>query len=341
MSVLIEALRSAEAARTASGASLGTPSAPPLEVPRMHAAPRARRVGVIVAVGLLFALGLGWWWLQPAAIVVPAQPAAAPTRAAQATTNSTTSQAAAASDAVAAPAATPAAPATPSAARPVARPQRTAATRNEAPPPAAPAPAPAPLIERSAEPLPIEAAYRALRAGRFEEAQRLYEAVAASQPALADAWLGLASAREGRGDVAGAIAAYRRALQLEPDNAEALAALAELTSAGNPSAQASVLRAALARKPDAPSLHAALGRLLAAENRWSEARIAFEAAAALAPARAEYAFNLAVALDRLGEAQRAAALYESAAALAEREGALGVDPTAARARALELKAAKG
>jgi tetratricopeptide (TPR) repeat protein len=204
-----------------------------------------------------------------------------------------------------------------------------AAAKNETTPataaPASAAPA-APLVERSAPALPLEAAYRALREGRYDEAERLYQSVIAAQPGLADAWLGLAAAHEARSNVAGAIAAYRRALQLDPDNADALAALAELTAAGNSSAQASVLRAALARRPEAPSLHAALGRLLAAEGRWSEARGAFEAAAALAPTRAEHAFNLAVALDRLGEAARAAAN--------------GVDSAAARARARELTAPK-
>ncbi|MCS7100510.1 MAG: tetratricopeptide repeat protein, partial [Burkholderiaceae bacterium] len=95
-----------------------------------------------------------------------------------------------------------------------------------------------------------------------------------------------------------------------------------------------------ARRPDAPSLHAALGRLLASEERWSEARQAFESAYALAPQRADYAFNLAVASDRLGEVARARTLYERAAQLAERESAAGIDVEAARRRAAELAASR-
>jgi Flp pilus assembly protein TadD len=346
MSVLIEALRSAEAARGAAGIQTEAPPAPPLEAPRLHAAPRVRRLGAIAAVATAGALGVAWWWLQtetmapPPAAAVPAPQAqrSAPSEGPAEPSAPPATEGAAPADppvALVAPAPKPKARATPRA---------VAATRDEAAPaaatPASTAAAAAPLVERSGQPLPLEAAYRALREGRYEEAHRLYQTVIAAQPGLADAWLGLAAADEGRGDVAGAIAAYRRALQLDPDNAEALAALAELTAAGNPSAQASVLRAALARKPDAPSLHAALGRLLAAENRWSEARGAFEAAAALAPARAAYAFNLAVALDRLGDAARAAAWYERAAVLAEREGAAGVDAAAARARGQQLAALK-
>lgn len=344
MSVLIEALRSAEAARPSAATQTEAPPVAPREAPRVHAAARARRLGALAAAATAAALAVAWWWLQPATVAPPV--AAVPASPAQGESTPpgepTVASAPAASDVVAAP---PALPATRVAPAPKpkasATPHKVTVANETAPPTAAPppaAPAAAPIVERSAPALPLDAAYRALRAGRYDEAQRLYQHVVAAQPALADAWLGLAAAHEGRGEVGRAIAAYRRVLQLDPDNAEALAALAELTAAGNASAQASVLRAALARRPEAPSLHAALGRLLAAENRWSEARGAFEAAAALAPARAEYAFNLAVALDRLGESARAAALYERAATLAEREGANGVDAAAARARARALTA---
>lgn len=342
MSVLIEALRSAETARGSAGIQTETPPAPPLEAPRLHAAPRSRRLGAIAAAATAVALGVAWWWLQSETI---APPPAAAVPAPPAQEESTPSEVPTAPSAP--PATERAAPADPPVARVAPAPKAKAsgtphkvAVANETAPPAA-APAAAPMVERSAQPLPLQDAYLALRAGRYEEAQRLYQHVVAAQPGLADAWLGLAAAYEGRGEAGGAIAAYRRALQLDPDNADALAALAELTAAGNPSAQASVLRAALARRPEAPSLHAALGRLLAAEGRWSEARGAFEAAASLAPARAEYAFNLAVALDRLGESARAAALYERAATLAERDGANGVDVAAARARARALTANNG
>lgn len=347
MSVLIEALRSAEAARPSAATQTEAPPVAPREAPRVYAAARARRLGALAAAATAAALAVAWWGLQPAT-VAPPPVAAVPAPPAQ--EQSTPSEVPTAPSAP--PATESAAPADPPATRVApapkakasATPHKVAVANETAPPAAAPppaAPAAAPIVERSAPPLPLDAAYRALRAGRYEEAQRLYQHVVAAQPALADAWLGLAAAHEGRGEVGSAIAAYRRALQLDPDNAEALAALAELTAAGNASAQASVLRAALARRPEAPSLHAALGRLLAAENRWSEARGAFEAAAALAPTRAEYAFNLAVALDRLGESARAAALYERAATLAEREGANGVDAAAARERARALTATNG
>ncbi len=349
MSVLIEALRQAESARAAH-----TPAAETM-VPPLQAAVTARRparaayVGAGLAAALLAALAGAWWWLSslqrapaaPAAQAMP-EPIAAPAAAENIKPTAPAAQQSAASAPEAARSQEAAsAPKRPRAARALAHTATPPPAQAQASAGAAPSPSPPPAADKivaRGEPPVLEQAYRALHAGRYEEAYRLYESVLASQPNHPDALLGLAAAAEGRGEPARAIAAYRRVLQVDPDNADALAALAELTGAADPATQASVLRAAIARRPEAYSLHAALGRLLAAEGRHSEARVAFEAALALAPQRADYAFNLAVTWDRLGDAARARALYERAAALAERAPVTGFDPSVARTRAAQLAA---
>jgi tetratricopeptide (TPR) repeat protein len=351
MSVLIEALRQAESARAAH-----TPAAETV-VPPLQAAVAARRparaayLGAGLAAALLAALGSAWWWLSSAqrAPAAPATQAAPAPIAAPAAADSAEPMAPAAQQSAANAAEAPArsqevtsAPRRPRAVGALAHTPTPPPAQAQASAGAAPSPSPPPAADNivaRGEPPALEQAYRALQAGRYEEAYRLYESVLASQPNHPDALLGFAAVAEGRGEPARAIAAYRRVLQVDPDNADALAALAELTGAADPATQASVLRAAIARRPEAYSLHAALGRLLAAEGRHSEARVAFEAALALAPQRADYAFNLAVTWDRLGDAARARALYERAAALAERAPVAGFDPSVARARAAQLAAA--
>lgn len=354
MSVLIEALRNAEAARLR-GESQPAPMVAPLPAgaqSRLTGRPVfLLSSGIALTVGLL--LIAGWVYLQISPVPAPAATALSPTTqdGAPQLADSDSAQRAAEQ-----PAGGEALAAGRRAPRSVQAPRRSAGAaagnavaQSSAPvvavapsaaaPPMAPQAKQTPLIVATPPQEGVLAlAYQAWRAGNFAEAGRLYEQVLEQMPGHPDALLGLAAVAERLGEREAAIAGYRRVLQADPDNVEALAALAELTAAANSGAQASALRIALARRPDAPSLHAALGRLLASEARWSEARQAFEAAYALAPQRADYAFNLAVASDRLGEAARARALYERAAQLAEREPVAGVDVEAARRRAAELAA---
>lgn len=346
MSVLIEALRSAEAARVNTTPMPGDATAPR---PSFGSQPGSRRVRWIplaaLAVAALAAAG-GWLWIQTQSSGTPraeepfAEPAADTVAQPQAA-GADLAQAQPKADTVPAePTPAAAAPAAPAARRVVRRaPFAPVAAAPEAGAAAgaggaAPVP-PAAQIERS-PPADLQAAYAALRAGRHEEAQLLYARLAELHPYNADVLFGLAYLAEASGDRAAAATGYRRVLQADPEHADALAALAELTAGRDPSPQASVLRTALARRPDSPSLHAALGRLLAAEGRWSEARQAFGSASMLAPQRADYAFNLAVALDQLGDVESARAAYLRAAALAAADPRPVIDAAVAAARARTL-----
>lgn len=195
----------------------------------------------------------------------------------------------------------------------------------------------APAIHKATVLPPLAEAYAALAAGRLDEAERLYREAAALQPRHPDVLLGLAAAAERRGDRPAAAAAYARVLEIEPDHPVALAAVAELSGAGDAGVHESALRLALARQPAAASLHRALGRLLAQQSRWSEALQSFAAAWELEPHQPAYAYDLAVAYDRLRRAPQAAALYRRAAALAGDGAAAGFDTAAALARAATLE----
>lgn len=107
--------------------------------------------------------------------------------------------------------------------------------------------------------------------------------------------------RKGRGDVAGAMAAYIEALKRNPRSAAYLNDLGVLIeTSGNPALHVTLWQQ-LAALPDA---HAVvfyfLGNALRAAESFVEARAAFEQAVALEPTMAEAHNNLALVLGKLG-----------------------------------------
>jgi tetratricopeptide (TPR) repeat protein len=181
--------------------------------------------------------------------------------------------------------------------------------------------------------------YEALQADRLDEAEAHYTQALRLSPRHPDALLGLGAIAERRGDIAAAVAHYRRVLQVEPEHPVALAALAEHVGGADPLATESRLRSALAAQPQAAPLHFALGNRLAEEGRWSEAQQAYFQAHVLAPDNADYAFNLAVALDRLRKPTLAAEHYRRALALAAGGAPHAFDPAAAQRRLRAIEAA--
>lgn len=162
-------------------------------------------------------------------------------------------------------------------------------------------------------------AYNALLSGQRAEAKRLYSIVAERDPFNVDALLGLATLAANQGDLNAVERYYRRALELEPQNAAALAGLASIRQPGGPSE--SQIKFELARTPDSPHLHFALGNQLANQGRWDEAQQAYFDAFSLDAGNPDYAYNLAVSLDQLGQSKQAATYYRKALDLAKNRNA--------------------
>ena len=183
---------------------------------------------------------------------------------------------------------------------------------------------------------PLQDAYAALNQGQLDQAERLYRQALARQPRHPDALLGLASIAERRGLFEVAQRRYREVLHSDPGNPIALSAvLAGLQIDQLPAAE-SELRSALAQHPQHAALYFALGNVLAQRQRWSEAQQAYFEAANRAPSNPDYAFNLAVALDRLAKVELAARFYRQALQLAQtRPG--GFAPSAAERRLQQIE----
>ncbi len=172
------------------------------------------------------------------------------------------------------------------------------------------------VIVGSSTPSPLQAAYAALQAGDLPRARKLYEQVLATDAGQPDAHLGLALIAQSLQDRDSAMRHFRAVLTAIPDQPRAWSGLAELASDGELPALESKLRGLLATRPDS-ALNFALGNNLMRQSRWAEAQEQYFAASTAAPDNAEYRFNLAVALDRLGKREAAAGHYRQALQLAE------------------------
>lgn len=194
-------------------------------------------------------------------------------------------------------------------------------------------------VRRDSEPSSIERmvreAYGRYQANDFSGARTLYATVLQDEPDNIDALLGLGAVALREGDTAGAVQAHGRVLQLDPDNDTALAVLVGVNKTADLNAAESAINTLIRQSPDQPFLHFTLGNVYAAQGRWPEAQQAFFDAYRTEPGNPDYAMNLAVSLDRLGQRQPALDYYNTALRLAEQQPS-GFDPAAILARIQSL-----
>jgi len=300
-----------------------------LHLPRLTLVPAAALLAVIVALGYGMYLYLA---LQPTTLppppdaVAPAKPspalAAAPVLPGPAAQTAVRQQVRALPTLAAAgtgerDAARPAPPATPGA-------------RPEAPPASA-----IPVFRPDAHAALLGNAHAAYQSGQLDEAQRLYVQAAAVTRST-DALLGLAAIATARNREQDAAQYYREILERDPRNATAQGALLDLTGGPDSQADESRLKTLIDRDPS-PHLNQTLANLYAEQQRWPEAQNAYFEAFRGAPGNADYAFNLAVSLDMLGQQAAALSYYEKAIALG---GIHRFDRAQTEARIRHLKQAR-
>ncbi|MDH3288082.1 MAG: hypothetical protein OEP48_10225 [Betaproteobacteria bacterium] len=173
-----------------------------------------------------------------------------------------------------------------------------------------PAPAMNPLLPR---------AYAALQANRLAEAKNLYNQLLRAEPRSSDALLGLAAIATFEDDSEEATKRYLRILELDPRHALAQSGLIGLLGRADPIAAESRLKSLIAREPS-PYLYFTLGNLYADQSMWPAAQHAYFQAHHLEPTNPDYAYNLAVSLEHVGQPQVALRFYRRAAELAAAKG---------------------
>lgn len=179
----------------------------------------------------------------------------------------------------------------------------------------------------------IAAGYGAYQRGDLAGARASYQDALREDPNSRDALLGLAAVSVRAGDAGQAASYYARLLEMDPNDADALAGVASLRSDG--AGSESRLRQALSRNPESGPALFALGNLYARQGRWQEAQQHYFRAYTAAPQNPDYAFNLAVGLDRLNQGRLALGYYQKALALAG-DAPVSFDRAAAGRRIREL-----
>jgi tetratricopeptide (TPR) repeat protein len=153
----------------------------------------------------------------------------------------------------------------------------------------------------------------ARRTAVYANSLAFWSDVALKVPGNAGAWNNLGILLAEKGDQAGAIEDYRRALALAPAYAYAHYNLGNsLMETGRAAEAAAEYREALRFRPEDASIHFNLGNALAALGRRSEAAAQFRETLAIDPGRADAWFNMADALLQAGEPAKAADAYSNA-----------------------------
>jgi len=167
----------------------------------------------------------------------------------------------------------------------------------------------------------INKAYGEYLAGDFDSAEKNYLLVLNNLPGNRDALLGLAAISLNKGDVRQAYVHYLEVLRLYPGDSVAEAALINFTDNEGSSRSESILKTFLQSEPDNSFLHYSLARLFAAQTRWPEAQVSFFDAHRIESSNADYAFNLAISLEHIGQRQSAINYYNVALDLVDNSAA--------------------
>ena len=166
----------------------------------------------------------------------------------------------------------------------------------------------------------VEAGYASLQGNRLDTARHDYERALKSDPNNVDALLALAAIAQRQGRSSDADHYRQRALEADPGNPAAQAAVLG-SGGGDPLANESRLKTLLAGQPESGPLNFALGNLYSRQDRWSEAQQVYFNAVAAEADNPDYLFNLAVSLDHLRQPKLAAQHYRLALEAAQRRPA--------------------
>ena len=161
-----------------------------------------------------------------------------------------------------------------------------------------------------------------LQRGDLDLARHDFEQVIQRDPNNTDALLALAAIAQRQGHPADAEALRQRALVANPsDPATQAAALSGSAAEADPQSTESRLKSLLSTQPESAALNFALGNLYARQNRWSDAQQVYFNAVAAEGDNPDYLFNLAVSLDHLRQPRLAGQHYRMALEAATRRPA--------------------
>lgn len=158
----------------------------------------------------------------------------------------------------------------------------------------------------------LMAGYQAYRNGDLDAARQHYGDVLHKDAKNRDALLGLAAIAQQQLQDDIAALYYRQVLAIDPRDPIAHAGMSTLFGTADTAGTESRLKLLLLQQPQSAALHFALGNYYAEQSRWGEAQHAYFEAANRDMDNGNFAFNLAVSLDHLGQTRLAAQYYQRA-----------------------------
>jgi tetratricopeptide (TPR) repeat protein len=162
----------------------------------------------------------------------------------------------------------------------------------------------------------LSKAYAAYQRGDEQTAQRAYKKVLETDKNNRDALLGLAALALRRSDSYQAIAYYRKILRLYPQDTIAQVNLINILGSYQNESQLKLL---LLEAPHSAYIYFSLGNFYARQRRWAEAQHAFLKALNSNELEADYAYNLAVSYEHLKKLRLALNYYKQTLKLAKKQ----------------------
>lgn len=203
-----------------------------------------------------------------------------------------------------------------------------------------PAPPEAPIRLTRTRPEPdgnLQQGHAAMQRNDLIQARQNFEKALQRDPNNTDALLALAAIAQTQGRPGEAEEFNQRALVANPSDPAVQGAVLNGTAAGaDPQNTESRLKTLLAAQPESAPLNFALGNLYSRQQRWPEAQQAYFNAVAADGDNPDYLLNLAVSLDHMRQARPAAQHYRLALEAAERRPA-AFDRPQVRRRLAELQ----
>lgn len=183
----------------------------------------------------------------------------------------------------------------------------------------------------------LSEAYNALTAGNLDASQKLYSQLLKSDARNIEALLGLAAIATQQGDRDTSTRHYVKVIELDPRNSLAQAGLIGMVGAADPQSAETRAKQLIARDPSSAYLHFTLGNTYVDQQRWPDAQQAFFQAHHLQPDNPDYAYNLAIALEHIGQPKSALDFYRRAVLLAAAKGHANFNSAAAQERVNKLE----
>lgn len=167
----------------------------------------------------------------------------------------------------------------------------------------------------------INRAYLAFQAGNYSEAEQFYLQALKNDRDNRDILLGLAAIALKKGDKELAYIHYLNLLDTNPGDEMAITGLLSVSNKGEPKQNLDLIESLQKKKPEASYLDYILGNQYAKLQQWTKAQQAYFNAFSKDAFNPDYAFNLAVSLDQIGQYKSALNYYYSALELAEKRNA--------------------